>query len=176
MSLLNRIIFPFLAATAAIANPIGGPNDSDKSLASGDPLAVLCDQYGYFQRDNWAFNNNLWGSGSANGGQCTTVSTVASGGVTWSTSWHWKGDLNTVKSYANVGKYLAKKPKMSDIKSLPTHVVWDYAPRDGPDAPRANVAYDLFTAANPGHVTDHGDYELMVWLVFPPFPVFFSPR
>ena len=28
---------------------------------------------------------------------------------------------------------------------------------------RANVAYDLFTAANSGHGTSSGDYELMIW-------------
>ncbi|KAI1049656.1 hypothetical protein LB505_011698 [Fusarium chuoi] len=29
---------------------------------------------------------------------------------------------------------------------------------------RANVAYDLFTAADPNHVTYSGDYELMICL------------
>jgi xyloglucan-specific endo-beta-1,4-glucanase len=28
---------------------------------------------------------------------------------------------------------------------------------------RANVAYDLFTAADPNHATHSGDYELMIW-------------
>ena len=64
-----------------------------------------------------------------------------------------------MKSYANVGKQFAKGLKISNIKSMPTNIQWDYQPRNI----RANVAYDVFTAADPNHDKSSGDYELMVW-------------
>lgn len=32
---------------------------------------------------------------------------------------------------------------------------------------RANVAYDIFTAEDKDHVNSSGDFELMIWYVFP---------
>jgi len=45
---------------------------------------------------------------------------------------------------------------------MPTSITWRY---DGNTTynMRANVAYDLFTAADPEHVNSGGDYELMIW-------------
>jgi xyloglucan-specific endo-beta-1,4-glucanase len=48
---------------------------------------------------------------------------------------------------------------MNNIKSMPTSITWDYSNRNI----RANVAYDVFTAADPNHDKSSGDYELMVW-------------
>jgi xyloglucan-specific endo-beta-1,4-glucanase len=100
------------------------------------------------------------GKGSASSGsQCTTVQSTSGSGVSWSTSWNWQGGQDNVKSYANAGKQFARGIKISNIKSMPTNIQWDYQPRDI----RANVAYDVFTAADPNHDKSSGDYELMVW-------------
>jgi xyloglucan-specific endo-beta-1,4-glucanase len=123
--------------------------------------ASLCSQYAYYAANGYEFNNNNWGKGSASSGsQCTTVQSTSGSGVSWSTSWTWQGGQDNVKSYANVGKQFATGLKISNIKSLTTNINWDYQPRDNV---RANVAYDIFTAADPNHDKSSGDYELMVW-------------
>lgn len=43
---------------------------------------------------------------------------------------------------------------------MQTSVSWSYSTQDL----RANVAYDIFTAADPDHANSGGDYELMIWL------------
>ncbi|EAT84089.1 hypothetical protein HBI56_059090 [Parastagonospora nodorum] len=123
--------------------------------------ASLCEQYGYYAANGYEFNNNNWGKGSGSGSQCTTVQSTSSSSVSWSTQWQWSGGQDNVKSYANAGKQFARGIKVSNVKSLPTNIQWDYQPRDGV---RANVAYDVFTAADPNHDKSSGDYELMVWL------------
>ncbi|CAI6290008.1 unnamed protein product [Periconia digitata] len=123
--------------------------------------ATLCDQYAYYAANGYEFNNNNWGKGSASSGsQCTTVQSTSQSGVSWSTSWTWQGGQDNVKSYANAGKQFSKGLKISNIRSMTTSITWDYQPRDL----RANVAYDVFTAADPNHATSSGDYELMIWL------------
>ncbi|KAJ5459181.1 hypothetical protein N7530_011125 [Penicillium desertorum] len=81
-------------------------------------------------------------------------------GVSWSTTWNWSGGENNVKSYPNSGLVGLKKQPVSDISSIPSSVKWNY---DNTDI-RADVAYDLFTAADINHNTWSGDYELMIWL------------
>ncbi|KAJ4370134.1 hypothetical protein N0V86_008870 [Didymella sp. IMI 355093] len=140
------------------------------ALAVSSPVAVdlaprqaasLCGQYSYYAANGYEFNNNNWGKGAASSGsQCTTVKSTSGSGVSWSTTWNWQGGQDNVKSYANVGKQFARGLKMNNIKSMPTSIQWDYSNRDV----RANVAYDVFTAADPNHDKSSGDYELMVWL------------
>lgn len=149
-----------LAGLLAIAtsSPVAAPVTPVRRQA-----ASLCDQYGYYAANGYEFNNNNWGKGAASSGsQCTTVQSTSGSGVSWSTSWTWQGGQDNVKSYANAGKQFAKGLKISNIKSLPTSIQWDYSNRDI----RANVAYDVFTAADPNHATSSGDYELMIWYGF----------
>ncbi|KAK7184089.1 endoglucanase a precursor [Paraphaeosphaeria sporulosa] len=142
--------------TVAAASPVAAPVTPVRRQA-----ATLCDQYGYYAANGYEFNNNNWGKGAASSGsQCTTVQSTSSSGVSWSTNWNWQGGQNNVKSYANAGKQFAKGLVIANIKSMPTNIQWDYQPRDI----RANVAYDVFTAADPNHDKSSGDYELMIWV------------
>lgn len=144
----------------AAASPIADAIVQSAALAPRQ-AASLCSQYSYYAANGYEFNNNNWGKGSAtSGSQCTTVESTSGSGVRWSTTWKWQGGQDNVKSYANVGKQFAKGLIVGKVKSMPTNIQWDYQPRDGV---RANVAYDIFTAADPNHDKSSGDYELMVW-------------
>lgn len=134
------------------------------SLASLATLSMaqvqLCEQFGYYNSDGYYFNNNKWGQDSGSGDQCLLVFNTEGGGVSWQADWTWSGSENNVKSYPYSGREL--QPKLvSQLSSLPTSASWTY---EGNNI-RANVAYDLFTAADPNRPTDHGDYELMIWYV-----------
>jgi xyloglucan-specific endo-beta-1,4-glucanase len=131
-------------------------------LLAGVGLAQqLCDQYGYFAGSGYEFNNNNWGKDSGQGSQCTYVDYHNSNNVGWHSTWSWSGGNDNVKAYPYSGRQLSSKRLVSQIGSLPTSVSWNYA---GSNI-RANVAYDLFTAQDPNHVTYSGDYELMIWSV-----------
>lgn len=119
---------------------------------------TLCAQYGSYSSGQYTVNNNLWGQSYGSGSQCTYVDGVSSSGVAWHTTWTWSGDSSQVKSYANSQVALTKK-LVSSIGSIPTAVQWSY---DNTNI-NADVAYDLFTAADINHVTYSGDYELMIW-------------
>ncbi|CAH0056639.1 unnamed protein product, partial [Clonostachys solani] len=132
-------------------------------LAAMAPLAMavdLCDQFAYHNEAGWYFNNNEWGSGSGSGDQCTHVDSVSSSGVSWHTEWSWSGGENNVKSYPYSGRELSDKKLVNTISKIPSGADWSYS---GSDI-RANVAYDIFTAADPNHEISSGDHELMIWL------------
>ncbi|KAJ5860287.1 endoglucanase-1 [Penicillium soppii] len=121
---------------------------------------TLCDQYGYYASGSYSVNNNLWGKDSGTGSQCSYVNSVSGSGISWYTTWTWSGGENNVKSYPNSGLVNLKKQHVSQISSIPTSVNWSY---DNTNI-RADVSYDLFTAADINHNTYSGDYELMIWL------------
>jgi xyloglucan-specific endo-beta-1,4-glucanase len=153
--LLQASVLTGLLAIAT-ASPVEQPVTPVRRQA-----ASLCGQYSYYSANNYEFNNNMWGKGAASSGsQCTTVQSTSSSGVSWSAAWNWQGGQDNVKSYAYAGKIVPKGQKISNIKSMNTNIQWDYQPRDGV---RANVAYDIFTAADPNHDRSSGDYELMIW-------------
>ncbi|KAL4919447.1 concanavalin A-like lectin/glucanase domain-containing protein [Aspergillus aurantiobrunneus] len=129
------------------------------SLAVAAAAQEFCDQYGGTSSDGYSISNNLWGMDSGTGSQCTTLNSVSSSGISWQTKWQWSGGDSSVKSFPNSGKELTKA-LVSDIASISTSADWSY---DSSDI-RADVAYDLFTAADINHVTYSGDYELMIWL------------
>jgi xyloglucan-specific endo-beta-1,4-glucanase len=120
---------------------------------------TLCDQYGYYASGSYSVNNNMWGKDSGTGSQCSYVNSVSGSGISWYTTWAWSGGENNVKSYPNSGLVNLKKQHVSDIGSIPTSVKWSY---DNTNI-RADVSYDLFTAADINHDTSSGDYELMIW-------------
>jgi xyloglucan-specific endo-beta-1,4-glucanase len=117
-----------------------------------------CLQYAQFFGGNYAVSNNLWGQTAGTGSGCITSQSITTSAA-WSTNWQWSGGQNNVKGYPNSQINIPTKRLVSSIQSLPTNVQWSYS---GSNI-RANVAYDLFTAANPNHVTYSGDYELMIW-------------
>lgn len=137
------------------------------SLAAAAPsalesraVATLCDQYGYWSGNGYEANNNMWGKGSASSGSaCTYIDSASSGSVTFRNEWTWQGGQNNVKAYPYVGKIVTKGRKISSIGSMQTNVNWNYQGNNL----RANVAYDIFTAADPNHDRSSGDYELMIW-------------
>jgi len=120
----------------------------------------LCDQYAYYASNGYEFNNNMWGKNSGSGNQCTLVFNTAGGGVSWQVDWTWSGGQDNVKAYPYSGRQMSDKKLVSQIGSLPSSAKWTY---QGGNI-RANVAYDLFTAADRNHATSSGDYELMIWL------------
>jgi xyloglucan-specific endo-beta-1,4-glucanase len=124
----------------------------------------LCGQFDYHANYGYEFNNNAWGSGSGSGNQCTYVDKTAYAGVSWHSTWSWSGGQDNVKAYPYSGRQLPQKRIVNQFSSLPSTATWAYS---GSNI-RANVAYDLFTASNPGHATHSGDYELMIWYIFLP--------
>ncbi|KAM0300783.1 hypothetical protein HYE67_004932 [Fusarium culmorum] len=120
----------------------------------------LCDQYSYYANGGYEFNNNRWGQGSGSGSQCTYLDWTNSNGAGWHTDWTWSGGQDNVKAYPNSGLQISNKRLLSSISNMQSAAAWSYS---GTNV-RANVAYDLFTASDPNHVTYSGDYELMIWL------------
>jgi len=121
----------------------------------------LCAKYAYWSGNGYECLNNLWGDQAAtSGSQCTYVDGPSGNGVKWRTTWTWQGGQNNVKSYAYCGRMLTKGRLISSISSMKTSAAWTY----NTDSIRANVAYDVFTAADPNHANSGGDYELMIWL------------
>lgn len=131
------------------------------SLAAAAVAQELCEQYGTHVSSPYSVNNNLWGMDTGSGSQCTYVDGISGSGAAWHTTWTWSGGEDEVKSYANSKLEDLNKALISDVQTIPTTVEWSY---DNTDI-RANVAYDLFTAADINHVTYSGDYELMIWCV-----------
>lgn len=124
-------------------------------------IKTLCEQYGYWSGNGYEVLNNLWGKDSAtSGSQCTYVDSASSSGVGIRSTWTWQGGQNNVKSYIYAGKQTARGRKISSFGSMQTSMQWSYNTNNI----RANVAYDIFTAADPNHVNSSGDYELMIWL------------
>lgn len=119
----------------------------------------LCGQYSYYAANGYYLNNNAWGQSAGSGSQCTHVDILLNPGVQWHTEWNWSGGNNNVKSYPYSGRELPTKKIISKIGSIPTKAEWRYLG----DNLRADIAYDLFTAADPNHSTSSGDYELMIW-------------
>ncbi|KAI3327584.1 glycoside hydrolase family 12 protein [Xylariaceae sp. AK1471] len=120
----------------------------------------LCDQYGYYAANGYYFNNNMWGKASGSGSGCTYIDYTNGNSVGFHVQWQWSGGDNNVKAYPYAGRTLSSKKLVSQIGSIPSSVSWNYQGNNI----RANVAYDLFTAANANHDTSSGDYELMIWL------------
>lgn len=119
----------------------------------------LCEPFAYHEEFGYGINNNLWGSQFGTGSQCIFTDFADYSGISWHVDWVWQGGPNNVKSYPYSGLEFSEKKLISDISSLPVVVDWTYDREDI----RANVALDLFTAADKMHDTSHGDYELMVW-------------
>ncbi|KAI1294467.1 endoglucanase [Xylaria venustula] len=130
------------------------------SLAAAQAVTTLCDQYGYYSANGYGVNNNAWGQASGTGSQCTYVDELLNPGLQWHATWSWSGNDNDVKGYPYSGLQISNKKLVSNIGSMPTKAEWRYLG----DNIRADIAYDLFTSADPNHDTSSGDYELMVWI------------
>jgi len=161
MKLLIALSAGLLAGVSA--TPVGTPTLTSRSATTVQETVSLCTQYAYHSANGYEILNNLWGKDQAtSGSQCTYYEGSTGNGIKWSTDWVWQGGPDNVKSYAYAGKILTKGQKIAQITSMPTQVEWAYNQTSNV---RANVAYDVFTAADPEHVNSSGDYELMVWYV-----------
>ena len=131
-------------------------------LVAGLPQVLaqsLCDQYSYYASDGYEFENNEWGESYGTGSGCTYIDSVSTSGTSFHVDWSWSGDDSQVKAYPWAGVELDNKPLISSISSMPTSVSWSYTG----SGINADVSYDLFSASDPNHSTDSGDYELMIW-------------
>lgn len=147
----------FVVAFSA-ASSVTSPIDKSAALAPHQAM-FLCSQYSYYAANGYESNNNNWGESSAgSGSQCTTVESTSNSGVKLSTTWNWQGGQDNFKSYANAGKQCLKVLIVGNIKSLPTSIQWEYQHTDI----RVNIAYDIFTAADPNHDISSDDYALLV--------------
>ncbi|KAK0649655.1 concanavalin A-like lectin/glucanase domain-containing protein [Cercophora newfieldiana] len=154
----TTLLLPLLTATASVESSTLPTTNT--SLQPRQQRA-LCDLYAYWSGHGYELLNNLWGKDSAtSGSQCTYLDNASADNIQWSTTWTWEGGPNNVKSYPYVGRQVAKGRTIASVSKMPTSVTWRY---DNEDI-RANVAYDVFTAEDPGHVNSSGDYELMIWL------------
>ena len=129
------------------------------TLASVASAVSLCGQFDYFAQNGYNYNNNEWGKDSGSGSGCVYIDATYTTGGIFHVNWNWSGGNNNVKAYPYIGNDVAKGRKLSSINSINTEVYWSYT---GSNI-RADVAYDLFSAADPNHNTGSGDYELMVW-------------
>jgi hypothetical protein len=143
----------------AISAPQAG-TPTVREVSQVQESVSLCTQYAYHAANGYEILNNLWGKDAAtSGSQCTYYDGTSGSGIKWSTQWTWAGAQDNVKSYAYAGKILTKGQIVSKVKSMPTALKWKYDVNNM----RCNVAYDVFTAADPDHVNSSGDYELMIW-------------
>jgi hypothetical protein len=134
------------------------------ALVASAQDTTLCKLYGYYSSNGYEILNNLWGKDTASAGsQCTFVDGVSDMGTKWHSNWTWTGAPNNVKSYVYAGRLIDKRP-VSQYTNLQTEASWAYDTTNI----RCNVAYDLFTAADVNHTKSSGDYELMIWSVYPP--------
>jgi xyloglucan-specific endo-beta-1,4-glucanase len=104
------------------------------TLAAASPTRVLekraavttwCDSFGSLETGGYTVYHNNWGAAEAtSGSQCTTLDSVTSGSVVWSTSWTWAGGSSNVKSYSNVA--LDVDTQLSSLSSIPSVWKWTY--------------------------------------------------
>lgn len=149
-----------LALLSTLTLALAAPSTEVMSPLDKRQLKTLCGLYDYWSGNGYEVLNNLWGKDAASSGsQCTYVNGASSSGIQWSSTWTWQGSPNNVKSYVYSGRQVTRGRKISDIGSMPTSISWRY----NTENIRANVAYDIFTAADPNHANSGGDYELMIW-------------
>lgn len=149
-----------LALLSSLTVALAAPTSEVPSVFDKRQLKSLCGQYDYWSGNGYEVLNNLWGKDAASSGsQCTYVNGASNNGIQWSSTWTWQGSPNNVKSYVYAGRQITRGRKISQINSMPTSISWRY----NTENIRANVAYDIFTAADPNHANSGGDYELMIW-------------
>lgn len=128
MKFLARIL-PF--ALLGLASATAVRTSSDRREHANTPTPSLrerstetCDQWGEIETGSYIVYNDLWGESAAtSGSQCTTVTGVSNGIISWQTAWTWAGGSSSVKSYANVALVFTPKT-LASISSLTA--VWEW--------------------------------------------------
>jgi xyloglucan-specific endo-beta-1,4-glucanase len=112
-------VVPFLFTSLVLAAPAPAPDKTLKPRST-----QICGQWDSVVTGTYTVYQDLWGESAAtSGSQCTTVDSLTSGTIVWSTSWSWAGGSSSVKSYANVA-LTTTGVQLSSISTIPT--VWDY--------------------------------------------------
>ncbi|KFH45203.1 Endoglucanase-like protein [Hapsidospora chrysogenum ATCC 11550] len=91
---------------------------------------------------------------------CTRVVSADNDSASLHVYWEWDGERHDFSSYPYVGKELEEKKTVASIGNIWTSASWSYYDGDA----RANVTYDMLTAADQGHDTSSGDFGLIIWL------------
>lgn len=102
------------------------PEISEKPTSASlhERSTETCDQWGTIATGNYIVYNDLWGESYAtSGSQCTTVTGLTNGILSWNTAWTWAGGSSNVKSYANAALDFTATT-LSSISSLTA--VWSY--------------------------------------------------
>lgn len=114
-ALLSSSLVLAAPAPALIAEP-------DKTLKAR--ATQICGQWSSVVTGAYTVYQDLWGEAAAtSGSQCSTVDSLTSGVIVWSTAWTWLGGSSSVKSYANVA-LTTTGVQLSSISSIPT--TWKY--------------------------------------------------
>jgi xyloglucan-specific endo-beta-1,4-glucanase len=110
-------VVPFLFCSLVLAAPA-----PDKTLKPRS--TQICGQWDSVVTGAYTVYQDLWNEATAtSGSQCSTVDSLTSGTIVWSTSWTWAGASNQVKSYANVA-LTTTGVQVKSISSIPS--VWKY--------------------------------------------------
>jgi len=143
----TSLLVPLLA-TLALATPT--PTLQERAT-------TMCGQWDTLTTGGYTIYQDLWGKDAASSGsQCSTVNSVSSGTVNWSSSWTWAGGSSSVKSFANAVVTMTAT-KLSGLTSLVSTWNWSYT---GSNIV-ADVAYDLFLSST---ASGDNEYEIMIWL------------
>lgn len=128
-SILPLALFGLASADVSERRGLGiarrRPETAEKPTASlKERSTETCDQWGTIETGSYIVYNDLWGESYAtSGSQCTTVSGLTNGILSWSTSWTWAGGSSNVKSYANAALDFTAT-ELSAISSLTA--VWSW--------------------------------------------------
>jgi hypothetical protein len=113
-------------------------------------------------------NNNLWGSSSGSGSQCSWNNSISGSTLSWGTSWNWSGQANSVKSFASavLGWHWGYKQSGTGLPvqlSSNTNVTtsWNFSLSGSSSQ---DVSYDIWADPNPNLGSTQASNEIMVWL------------
>lgn len=125
---LDARIFSLAFAGLTLAKAIHHSENPARSLQPTPSLkersTETCDQWGEIQTGSYIVYNDLWGESYAtSGSQCTTVTGLTNGIISWTTAWTWAGGSSNVKSFANVALDFTATT-LADISSLTA--VWQW--------------------------------------------------
>ena len=96
-------------------------------LVSASPLerrasTAACGQFDTITSGSYSLLTNLWGE-SASGSQCSTLESVQSNTVTWSTEWTWADEIG-IKSFSNIQLNAGINQKLSAITTMQVRFAW----------------------------------------------------
>ena len=112
-----------LALASLIQHSIGAPWNA---LVPRDGPST-CAQYATISQGPYTLQTNQWGATTGMGSQCSTIDSVTDNSIAWTTTWNWKDNVNSVKSFTNVAGPFMSKP-LSQYQSIPTTWQWKCVP------------------------------------------------